>query len=63
MLQKEMVKMNMDNYVETMIKELPIKIIQSNTDITPTENNVFWKYNSKRLVKRETKYFLDSVAR
>ena len=33
----------MDNYVESMLNELPVTISKSDTDSTPAGNNIFEK--------------------
>ena len=45
------VKIDMEDYVESMINELPMKIIKSDTPLTLSGNNLFEKGNRKRLVK------------
>ena len=51
---KAKVKINIYNYVERMFNEFPIKICNSDTALTPYENNLFEKVIRKRLGKKET---------
>ena len=53
----------MDNYVERMINEFPMKRRKSDTALTPTGNNIFGKDNRNRLGKKETEELLPSAAR
>ena len=53
----------MENYVERMINNFPMKISRSDTYLTPDGNNIFEKCNRKSLVKKETEEFHTSVAR
>ena len=46
-----------------MINEFPIKIIKSGMGLNPSGNKVFEKGNSKRMGKKETEEFHNSVAR
>ena len=43
----------MDDYVERVINQFPMKISKSDTDLTPDGNNTFEKGNSKRPSKKE----------
>ena len=52
----------MDDYVEMIINQFSIKISNSDADLTPTGNHIFEKVNIKRLGKKETKEFHDSVS-
>ena len=61
--EKSKVKIKMDNYVERMINELPIKISKSDTALTPYGNNIFEKGNRKSMVTKETEELHTSVAR
>ena len=45
----------MNDYVEVMINKLPMKIIKSDTALTPAENNIFEKGNIKGLGKNKLK--------
>ena len=53
----------MDNYVERIINELPIKLSKSGMDVTLDGNNCFEKGERKRLGKKETEEFHTSVVR
>ena len=53
----------MEDYVERIINELPIKISNSDMVLTPSGSNIFEKGNSKSMGKKETGYFHTSVAR
>ena len=44
--EKRKVKINMDDYVEIMINEFPMKISNSDTDLTTHRNNIFEKGNN-----------------
>ena len=59
---KRKVKINMNNYVENVIDDFPVKISNSDTDLTPSGSNLFEKGNSKRMGKKEPEYFHNSVA-
>ena len=37
----------MDNYVERVINEFPMKISNSDTDLKPARENIFWKVTEK----------------
>ena len=37
------VKIKMDDYVERMVNEFPMKISKIDTALTPAGNNIFWK--------------------
>ena len=50
--EKAEVKINTDEYVERIINDSPVKIINSVTDLTPYGNNIFEKGNSKILGKK-----------
>ena len=41
----------MDDYVERVINELPMKIIKSDMNLTPDGNNIFEKGNRKIMGK------------
>ena len=56
--EKVKVTINMDDYVERMINDYPMKISNSDTDFTPTGNNIIEKGNRKRLVKNKPKLFI-----
>ena len=49
---KSKVKTRMDDYVESIINEFPMKISKSYTALTPSGNNIFEKGNSKRLGRK-----------
>ena len=49
------VKINMDDYVESMINEYLIKISRSNREITPAMNNICEKGNKKSPGKNKLK--------
>ena len=53
----------MDGYIERVIKDLPMKIIRNDTDLTPSRNDIFEKDSIKSLGKKETEEFHTSVAR
>ena len=53
----------MNNYVEMMIIELPMKRSISDTDLTSDGNNISEKDNRKIMGKKETEEFHTSVAR
>ena len=53
----------MDDYVERMINQFPMKMKKSDTALTPDWNIIFGKYNRKRLNKKESEQFHASVAR
>ena len=53
----------MEDYVERIINELPIKISNSYAALTPSGINLFEKGNSKSMGKKETEQFHTSVAR
>ena len=50
--EKLKVKINMDDYVEWMINELPIELGKSDMALTPAGNNIFEKGNMKSLGKK-----------
>ena len=50
--EKGKVKIKMDNYVESMINDFPMKISKSDTALTPSVNNIFEHFKSKRLGKK-----------
>ena len=52
---KANVEFRMEDCDEKMINEFAIKIINSNTYLTPAENNIFEKGNRNILGKQETK--------
>ena len=52
--EKYKVKVKVGDYFERVINELPIKIIKSDTSLTPDGNNRFEKGNRKIMVKKET---------
>ena len=52
--EKENTKINMDNYVESMINYFPMDISKIDTDLTPSGNNIVEKSNRKRMGKKET---------
>ena len=45
----------MNNYVENVIDDFPVKISNSDTDLTPYGNNILDKVNSKRMGKNKLK--------
>ena len=53
----------MDNYVEMIINEFPIKVSNNDMSLTPDGNNIFEKGYKKRLGKKETEELHTSVAR
>ena len=53
----------MDDYVERMINEFPMKISKSDMNLTPYGNNLFDHITEKVWVKKETEEFHNSVAR
>ena len=53
----------MDDYVEIINNDFPMKISKSDTDLTPYRNNIFEKGNRKRMGKKETGWFHTLVAR
>ena len=50
--EKAEVKINTDDYVERIINDFQMKIINSVKYLTPYGNNIFEKGNSKRLGKK-----------
>ena len=52
--EKSKVKVKMDGYVQRMINNFLMKTSNSDTALTPDDNNIFEKGNSKRLDKKET---------
>ena len=50
--EKAKVKINMDEYFEIMIKELPNKTSKSDTDSTPAVDNFSGKGKRKRMGKK-----------
>ena len=42
----------MDEYVEGIINDFPMKTSKSHTALTPAGNNIFEKGNSKRMGKK-----------
>ena len=53
--EKGKVKINMENYVERMIHEFPMKTSRSDTDLTPDRNNIFENVTEKFWVKKKLK--------
>ena len=51
--EKEKVEIKMDDYVERMINNFPIKINKSDMALTPAGNNIFEKVNRKIWVKKK----------
>ena len=45
-------KINIENYFEKTMNDYPMKIINTDKDLTPTGNNIFEKYDSKRMSKK-----------
>ena len=55
--EKVKVKNSMENYVERVITEFPMKISKSDTYLNLDGNNLFEKGNRKSMGKKETEYF------
>ena len=56
--EKAEVKIQMNNYVERIINEYPIKISKSDTDLTTAGNNIFEKGNIKSMDKNKLKSYI-----
>ena len=54
---KYKVKIDMRDYVNQMINQLPIKLDDNDTEKTPANENLFKKYNSKMLSKYKEELF------
>ena len=61
--EKSKVEIKMDDYVEIMSNEFPMKTSKSYADLNKDKVNLFKKYNRKSLVKKETEEFHTLVSK
>ena len=62
-MEKSKVKIKMDDYIESMMNESPMRISNSDTYLNPAGSIIFEKGNRKRLGKKETEELQTLVSR